>query len=87
MPEKAMMNDTEATEITPHKVHWTATVVGYAFVIAMGAMAIWVAPSPASLAAQRSSAMATAPFTAFAGSGSERAVLGQPEGIQVAVYN
>jgi hypothetical protein len=79
-----MMNDTETTETSAHQVHWTATAAGYAFVLAMGAMAMWVAPSPASLAAQKSSAMATAPFTAFAGSGSGRVVLGQPGGNQVA---
>lgn len=75
-----MTNDTEAPETNPTKGHWTATATGYAFVLAMGAMAIWVAPSPVSVAAQKSSTMAAAPFAAFAGSGSGRVVLGQPGG-------
>jgi hypothetical protein len=79
-----MMTDTETPETNPTKVRWTATAAGYAFVLAMGAMAMWMAPSPASVEVQKSSAMATAPFTAFAGSGSGRVVLGQPEGNQVA---
>lgn len=79
-----MMNDTKTPETNPNKVRWTATAAGYAFVLAMGAIAMWVAPSPAPLTAQTSSAMATAPFTAFAGSASGRVVLGQPEGKQLA---
>jgi hypothetical protein len=79
-----MMNDTETPETNPNKVHWTATVAGYVLVLAMGAMAMWMAPSPAPDAAHQSSAAATAPFTAFAGSGSGRVVLGQPEGKQLA---
>jgi hypothetical protein len=84
MRGNAMMNDIETTETNPNKVRWTATVAGYAFVLAMGAVAIWVTPSPASDAARQSSATATAPFTAFAGSESGRVVLGQPEGNQMA---
>jgi hypothetical protein len=84
MRESAMQNDTETPETNPNKGRWTATAAGYAFVLAMGAMAMWMAPSPASDAAHQSSAAATAPFTAFAGSGSGRVVLGQPEGKQLA---
>jgi hypothetical protein len=84
MREIAMMNDTKTSETNPNKIRWTATAAGYVFVLAMGLIAMWVAPSPASLASQKSSAMATAPYVAFAGSGSGRVVLGQPEGKQLA---
>lgn len=83
--ESAMMNDTDFTETnlsTPHKNHRFITAAGYVFVIAMGAIAMWVAPSPASVGPQQSLATANASVTPFGGT-TGRVVLGQPEESQL----
>jgi hypothetical protein len=69
--------ETDTIEIVAPKINWTYTALGYAFVLAMGVMAVWVTPVPDSVSAQKSAANAVASFTPFSG-GTGRVVLGQP---------
>jgi hypothetical protein len=73
----AEITETDPTEITVTKANWTHTALGYVFVFAMGAMAVWVTPSPDAKSAQKLAANAAASFTPFSG-GTGRVVLGQP---------
>jgi hypothetical protein len=73
----AEITETDPTEITVTKVNWTYTALGYVFVLAMGAMAVWVTPSPDAKSAQKLAANAAASFTPFSG-GTRRVMLGQP---------
>jgi hypothetical protein len=68
--------ETDATELAP-TVNWTYTALGYVFVLAMGAVAVWVTPSPDAESTQKLLANAATSFTPFSG-GSGRVVLAQP---------
>lgn len=73
----AEITETDASEINATKVNWTYTALGYVFVFAMGAMAVWVTPSPDAKLAQKLAANTVTSFTPFSG-GNGRVVLGQP---------
>jgi hypothetical protein len=78
MRENAVPNDTETTEIVVTEIRSTSTytALGYVFVLAMGAMAVWVTPSQDTLSAQKTQDIAVASLAPFGG-GTEPAVLGQ----------
>jgi hypothetical protein len=65
MRENAVPNDTETTEtteivVTEIRSTSTYTALGYVFVLAMGAMAVWVTPSQDTLSAQKTQDIAVA---------------------------
>jgi hypothetical protein len=72
------IDDTDATEIAAPKVNWRYTALGYVFVLAMGAMAVWVTPSADPASVQPSVANPAIAFIPFGG-GTGRVVLGQAE--------